>query len=330
MDHSDDPWRLPDGGGVLRIRRLEGIAPLDNQHGILAKKTVPAVLEDVLFGGEGYCYALLDAARVEGLPDLLDRSGLQHLCLFKGDARDELADVAPWLVRLERGNSFARNLFTRGKAHWHLWDAQAGIFLRSPARIEAVRAHLRHFTRLQDGSGAWYYFRFWEPAVASTYFATLEGRPELAHRWFLPRQGEPVDAIIAIRPDLDRAEVFARGRIAPAARTAHLLTQQDVELMARVRHEADCDGLAANLRRTFPAEITMPEPALRDFTRSAVDRLVGLGFRQRDTLFVMLAWELFFGPNFERTDPELARILHSDRDEAERFEALKDRLAEIG
>ena len=43
----------------------------------------------------------------------------------------DLKQVAPWVVKLEQGSDFTRNLFTRGDAPWYLWDADPGIYVRS-------------------------------------------------------------------------------------------------------------------------------------------------------------------------------------------------------
>ena len=131
----------------LQIGTIDGVEPLNGQFGIAQPKTVPDVLREPLLGQPEptaaelaaevdpakipplQAYAILDAARVSDLPELLDASGLEHRCLFKGDAYDELKDVAPWIVRIEAGNSFTRNLFTLSDAVWHLWDNEPGIYL---------------------------------------------------------------------------------------------------------------------------------------------------------------------------------------------------------
>ena len=159
----------------------EGVTPLDDQFGVAEPLTVPILLQDILFGQPEpteanlaeaggdfakvsplHTYAILDAAKVTNLPDTLEASGLEHRCLFKGDAYDELKDVAPWLVRLEEGKTFTRNLFKRSDAPWHLWDKEPGIFLRSHIPLSALWKHLRKFTRLRDQSTRWHFFRFWE------------------------------------------------------------------------------------------------------------------------------------------------------------------------
>ena len=74
-------------GPALTARIIADVTPLDEQFGAARKKSVPDALWPVLFGplgpdGAGAaskplpCYAILDAGRVPGLPDLLAASGL--------------------------------------------------------------------------------------------------------------------------------------------------------------------------------------------------------------------------------------------------------------
>ena len=169
-------------GVRLNLDELRGIEPLTAQFGIEAPKVVPTALYEVLFGqleptqselgpnGNSQAeapplqtYAVLDAAKIPGLPELLAASGLKNSCLFQGDTFDELKDVAPWLVHLKEENSLTRNLFTRSGAQWHLWDKEANVVLRSFASLNVLRSHLRRFTRVQTAQGASLYMRFWEP-----------------------------------------------------------------------------------------------------------------------------------------------------------------------
>lgn len=190
----DNPWDLrPDMSGeawsepavpALRIEIIEGVEPLDTQLGVFPKRTVPDALYDAMFGqpdptaaeieaagGDAKAvsplltFAILDAAKLTNLPELLDRSDLDHRCLFKGAAYNELKNVAPWIVRLEEDNTFTRNLFTRSDAHWHLWGKEPGIYVRARGSLEAMWKHFRKFTRVQSPAGKWYYLRFWDKSV---------------------------------------------------------------------------------------------------------------------------------------------------------------------
>ncbi len=89
---------------LLTIETIDDIEPLDAQFGVHPKKTVPDILYAPLFGqpepteaeiaaagGDPAnippmnLYAILDAAKVEGLLELLENSELEHRCLFQGE-----------------------------------------------------------------------------------------------------------------------------------------------------------------------------------------------------------------------------------------------------
>ncbi len=188
-----DPWSLEaieklnaqqdETAPALSIETIEGVEPLGDQWGVWPPKTVPDALRAPLFGQpepteaeiEHYggaeavppmqTYAILDAAKIFGLPEMLAPSGLEHRCLFKGEAYDEMKDVAPWIVRLEEDNDFTGRQFTEGKPPWCMWGKDVGIYVRSRADLNILWGHFRKFTKVQDENGKWYYWRFWEPAA---------------------------------------------------------------------------------------------------------------------------------------------------------------------
>lgn len=192
-----DPWALDrvtliDAGPKLTFETIPRVEPLDAQFGVMVQKTVPDALDTPLFdqpeptraeleAAQGdptqvppmQTYAILDAAKVTNLAVTIETSGLKHRCLFKGAAYDNLKDVAPWIVQLEDGNKFTRQLFTQGKAPTNLWDSEAGIYLRSRSTIDDLRDHFRKFTKVQDENEKWYYFRFWEPKTVEQMFAAF-------------------------------------------------------------------------------------------------------------------------------------------------------------
>lgn len=178
---------------VLFFETIQGVEPLGDQLGVLPPKTVPDALHEPFFGQPKpsevevaqygsteavppmRTYAILDAAKVFGLPEILESSGLECRCLFKGDAYDDLKDVAPWIVRLEDGNPFVRHQFTAGKEPWLMWGKEAGVYVRSRASFDDMWRHFRKFTRVQDQNGKWYYFRFWEPSMLVTAVRLISG-----------------------------------------------------------------------------------------------------------------------------------------------------------
>ena len=179
---------------LLNIETIEGVEPLDDQFGVEHSKTVPDALNDLLFGqsvpteGEISDYgtleavppmktfAILDAAKVTNLGEMLETSGLDHRCLFTGDAYDRLKEVAPWIVQLKDGNTFTRNLFTRSDVPWHMWDKEPGIYIRSRGSLKDMWNHFRKFTRIRDEQGKWFYFRFWETGCLIDYIRYAQER----------------------------------------------------------------------------------------------------------------------------------------------------------
>lgn len=203
---NDDPWTLSGHLGIpssiemplLQVHDLGDIMPLDAQIGIEPKLTVPPRLRPALFGPQDIgpdlaTYAILDAARIFNLPEMLAQGTDAHECLFKGGARDDWGHVAPWLVALDEGSAFTRRLFTRGPAAWHLWDDQAGIFLRSALDLHSLWRHFRKFTRTVDRQGRWHYLRFYDPVYLIDYVSSLA--PEK-----LAKFTSGVDSMIVARP----------------------------------------------------------------------------------------------------------------------------------
>lgn len=179
------PIPVEDNRNYLVIESIDGVEPLDSQFGVYPQKTVPDALHLPLFGqpepteqeieqagGEVdnvppmQTYAILDAAKVVNFTTMLSASKLQYKCLFKGEAFDELKEVAPYIVQLEENNDFTRNLFSHEPdktVPWFMWDQEPGIYVRSRTDLNTMQRHFRKFTKVQDENGKWFYFRFWEP-----------------------------------------------------------------------------------------------------------------------------------------------------------------------
>lgn len=164
----------------LQIEESAPFKPLDTQFGVHPAKNVPEELREALFG-QPYptdtlpliTYAVLDAAKMPYLlTSLLESSDLRYQSLFQGEAQEELAEHAPYLVELTEDSGFTRRLFTGPEGICGLWEKDLGIFLRSCAGFEALRKHLRKFIKVQNKDGKWFYFRFWERRYAHLFFGT--------------------------------------------------------------------------------------------------------------------------------------------------------------
>lgn len=347
---------LPDGAPVLSIQVIANPVPLDDQFGVFPPRTVPETLREPLFGqpeptmaeiaaagGDPdkvppmQTYAILDAARVANLAVTLDTTELEHRCLFKGAARNTLKDVAPWIVRLEEGNRFTRHLFTKGPAGWHLWDRDPGLYIRSRAGLDDLWRHFRKFTRVQDEHGQWFYFRFWEPRVARTYFDAIRSDEQRFARWFLVNRAprHQVAAFIGITAMAGPPAAFvvrAPLTLDDAAAPAFELGQRERTAFSRARREAYLAALPVLLARTFPDRMAEFSAADADrFIRRSVSRMDDFGIRQRDNIFRLVALDLHTGGTFERSDADgiLRQILEAEIPEDDKMRRLSERMGAL-
>lgn len=181
----------------LIVEEVEGIEPLDAQRGVWPAKNVPDILVEPLFGRVEpteaeivhygcadavppmKTYAILDAGKFQSGLSEIEECEMPFRCLFKGDAAEELKDVAPYLIELDPESRFTRRLFTwipeipDAMTTVHLWHKEPGIYIRSRSDFATLWKHFRKFTRVQNETGAWYYFQFWEPKAALAIFRML-------------------------------------------------------------------------------------------------------------------------------------------------------------
>jgi hypothetical protein len=123
-------------------------------------------------------YAVLDAARAERVLWLLQESIDEHKNLYEGTEGRALDDVAPYLVRFQKGSSLLRRMLVGG------WGDAWGIFFRSSEHPKEVRRQLRRFLMvLDDANSERMYFRFYDPRVLREFYsvATNRQRAELLH-----------------------------------------------------------------------------------------------------------------------------------------------------
>lgn len=125
------------------------------------------VLSSSLFDfAGGIPYAILDGASVPDLLDKLYEMEPEWVCLYRGELEPDLAEVAPYLVRLRHDDPFTMWVVNKG------WGHHWGIFLRAPADIDSMRRHFRRFLIVHDPEGKPLYFRFYDPRVLRIYLPT--------------------------------------------------------------------------------------------------------------------------------------------------------------
>lgn len=140
----------------------------------MAEKTSMAVsLRRELFADEkANVFTVLDGASVPGLLEKLEEDSPEHVCLFTGQDDPELAETAPYLVRLDAKNPFTNWVLENG------WDKHWGIFAAVPAEVpfRDVRKHFRSFLRVRDPEGKMFLFRYYDPRVLRVYLPTCNAK----------------------------------------------------------------------------------------------------------------------------------------------------------
>jgi len=138
-------------------------------------------------------YAVLDAARNEGIYPKLADSGIDFVNLFRGEKARELETVAPYLSPLERDDPFTQWIFNNG------WGDSWGILVESLAGLRELKRHFQGFLMVYDEDGKPLYFRYYDPRVLRVYLPTCNGS-ELAilfgpvdHYW---AEGEDGNSLI--------------------------------------------------------------------------------------------------------------------------------------
>ena len=120
-----------------------------------------------LFATQGNsAFAILDGASVPDLLGDLFTFNPEHLCLYRGELEQDMAQVAPYLVFLERDAPFTDWVLTNG------WGEHWGIFGVTKVDMKELLKHFRKFLTVYDESGKLRYFRYYDPRVLRVYLPT--------------------------------------------------------------------------------------------------------------------------------------------------------------
>ena len=116
---------------------------------------------------EGYSsvHAILDGASVPGLLRMLAEHQVEYTCLYRGELEPDLAEVAPYLIKLAPGNGLTNAVLDTWGQHW-------GIFVHTQADMRELRRHFRKFLLVYSPDNQPLYFRYYDPRVLRVYLPT--------------------------------------------------------------------------------------------------------------------------------------------------------------
>jgi len=145
--------------------------------------------------GEELC-VLLDGASVPGLLARFESDpALEAECLLRGELEPGMAEVAPYLVRLDPESDFAQWVVGTG------WGHHWGTFVTSRQGFINLRNHLRALTLIYKRNGTPLYFRYYDPRVLRIFLPTCSAAQ-------LKQMFGPVDAFLAENEAGDAVAIY--------------------------------------------------------------------------------------------------------------------------
>ena len=114
-------------------------------------------------------FALLDAARDEGVLRAIIQSGFEYQCLFAGRLDPVLQAASPYIVRLLPDSPACQRLVELA------WGQAWGLFVAARATLYEVRRHLRTLLRVQTQDHKYLLFRYYDPRVLRSFLPTCDG-----------------------------------------------------------------------------------------------------------------------------------------------------------
>ena len=138
----------------------------------MPSETALEVIRRQLFGVDEKMatYGIFDGAAMPGLPqaleEALEEENIESVCLLKGDLEPDVAQAAPYLVRMAADSAFTKWVLKEG------WGQHWGVFVRSPADLRRMRMHFRALLNVYGPDMEPLFFRYYDPRVLRTYLPT--------------------------------------------------------------------------------------------------------------------------------------------------------------
>jgi Domain of unknown function (DUF4123) len=201
----------------------------------------------IFVGRELNVFAVLDGASIPHLRTSLHVFEPEYACLYRGELKPDMAQVAPYLVRLEPGSQFTDWVAVDG------WGKHWGIYVRSADELPVVRRHLRGLLRVQDTNGRPLVFRYYDPRVLRVFLPTCN--TEQLAGFF-----GPIDSILLENEGADALLRFRlkNGVLKKERRKFTTEEQENLEL-----ERAERELLRQELTQTAEEELELTEEELQ-------------------------------------------------------------------
>ena len=125
-------------------------------------------LNQHLFSKVARVFAILDGASIPELRMKLYEMKPVHYCLFSGELEPDMAEVAPYMVRLLPGTPFTEWLLSE------VWGKHWGIFAQTRETVLEMRNHFSSLITVYDEAGTPMTFRYYDPRVWRKFLPTCQ------------------------------------------------------------------------------------------------------------------------------------------------------------
>jgi len=275
-------------------------------------------------------FAVLDSARDRRVLMLLEQAEEEHKSLYEGSEGEQLAAVAPYLVRLSRDSALLEPLVRGG------WGRSWGVFLTSPLPFTETRRHLRKFLKVQDEkTRKRMYFRFYDPRVLRVFLPSCSPGQRMEF-------GGPLDTFLleGDTGELLRFEVRSAGGVRPVERPADAavpllfrIRKEQMEAFAEASRRDFENRMVVHLREMFPGECApLGEKRLRETIRYGLRRAGTYRITQESDVCQYLHLMLVLGKDFDTDEalPWAGLILNQlEQNPSDRIERVYARAMEL-
>jgi len=135
------------------------------------------MLTDYLFSFPGHhAYIVADGAALPGLGEAISKNNPEFCCLYSGSINEEMAAVAPYLIKAQEGSALLDWLLDN-------WGQNFGIAAIIPEQLsfDEVKKHFHSLLMIKHPEGRALYFRYYDPRVLRRFLpmSTPEQMPLL-------------------------------------------------------------------------------------------------------------------------------------------------------
>lgn len=142
-------------------------------------------------------YAVIDGASLPELLARLEENEPEHTCLFRGELPFDLAETAPYLVKLEANSIFSKWLIEKSIS------IPCCIYTHSDKGFLVMRKHFRSLIDAELPDGEVVHFRYYDPRVLLVYLPTCtEEEKEIMY-------GEFIHGYLLMESDNDKIELLS-------------------------------------------------------------------------------------------------------------------------